>query len=114
MDLAEKNVLIQIQWAASSIEEARRLCRYLVQERLVACAQITPSVESIYLWKEQIETAQECLVCLKTMFHHVEKIRAILVKSTSYEVPEIIWSYIIGGHSPYLQWIESCIAKPEN
>lgn len=57
---------IEINWTSGSIDEARKVSRYLVQERLVACAQIIPWIESIYMWNNQLETTQESKVTLKT------------------------------------------------
>ena len=46
-------------------ETARRISNQLVTEKVAACANILPSVESIYRWKEKIETANETLVFFK-------------------------------------------------
>lgn len=97
---------IEIRWTAGSIDEARKISRYLVQERLVACAQIIPWVESIYMWDNQLETDQESKVTLKTRAEHWEKIKKVILENHSYELPEITFVPIAGGHQDYLSWIE--------
>lgn len=97
---------IEISWTAGSIDEARKVCRYLVQERLVACAQIIPWIESIYLWNNQLETQQETKIALKTQFDRFEKIKEIILENCSYELPEITYSFIDGGIGEFLEWIE--------
>jgi periplasmic divalent cation tolerance protein len=96
---------IEIHWTSGSIDEARRVCRYLVQERLVACAQIIPWVESVYMWNNQLETSQESKVVLKTQADRFDEIKQIILKNSSYEVPEITFSSIDGGNEEYLQWL---------
>lgn len=105
---------IEIQWASGSIDEARKICRYLVQERYVACAQIIPWIESVYMWNNLLETAQESKIYLKTTLDRFEKIKKIIQKNCSYEVPEIIYRKIDGGNQEYLDWIkESTPSIPE-
>lgn len=96
---------IEINWTTGSIDEARRICRFLVQERLVACAQIVPWVESIYMWNNQLETSQECKVVMKTQLGHFEQIKESIIENCTYDVPEITYSAINGGHDDYLSWV---------
>ena len=73
--MKESDQWIEIRWTSGSIDEARRISRYLVQERFVASAQIIPWVESITLLDNKLETTQESLVVLKAPAQHFEKIR---------------------------------------
>ncbi len=97
---------IEIHWASGSIDEARKISRYLVQERFVACAQIIPWIESIYMWNNQLETTQETKIILKTRRERFEEIKKIIMDNSSYQVPEIIFTSIGGGNTEYLNWIE--------
>lgn len=103
---------IEIHWTTATIDEARRVCRYLVQERLVACAQITPWIESVYMWNNQLETAQESKIVLKALLESYEEIKAVIEKNTSYEVPEITYRLIDGGNPAYLDWLSESL-KPK-
>lgn len=97
---------IQIYWTTGSMDEARKVSRYLVQEKLVACANIIPWVESIFLWNDQLDTSQETKVIFKTRNDCFEAVRAFILKTTKYEVPEILKVPILGGHPEYLDWVE--------
>lgn len=97
--------LCEIHWTSGSIDEARKISRYLVQEGLVACAQIIPWIEAIYLWNGQLETTQESKISLKTVRGNYEKIEKIIKTNSSYEVPEIICISIDGGSEDYLKWV---------
>lgn len=97
---------IEIHWTSGSLDEARKISRYLVQERFVACAQITPWIESIFMWNNQLETAQESKVTFKACLDNYEKIRQIIENNCSYDVPEITYTYLDGGNEAYLEWLQ--------
>lgn len=96
---------IEINWTSGSIEEARKVSRFLVQERYVACAQIVPWIESIYMWNNQLETAQETKITLKARLQNFEAIKNIIKENCKYQVPEITYHSIEGGNIEYLEWI---------
>lgn len=102
---------IAIEWTCGSIDEARRLCRQLVQEGLVACAQIIPWIESVYLWSGQMDTAQESKVVLKSRLDLFERVQQIILDQCQYELPEITYRTIEGGYQPYLDWIGEQLAR---
>ncbi len=97
---------IEIHWTSGSLDEARRISRYLVQERYVACAQIVPWIESIYMWNNKMETSQESKIVLKTHLENYNKIREIIEQNCKYEVPEITWFKIEGGNPAYMDWLQ--------
>lgn len=102
---------IEIHWTSGSIDEARKVCRYLVQERLVACAQITPWIESIYLWNGLLETTQESKITLKSHRSLFEEVKRIIKENCSYQVPEITFTPIEGGNAEYFDWLLTTIKK---
>lgn len=102
---------IEIYWTTGSLEEARKVARYLVQERFVACAQIIPWIESIFMWNNRLDVAQESKIVFKARADHYEKIREVIQKNTTYEVPEITFTYIDGGNKEYLDWVRTSIPE---
>ena len=90
-------------------ETAQRISNQLVTEKFAACANILPAIESIYRWKERIETGNETLVFFKLgedrQSAFQEKLRAL----HPYDVPEIILMSVTSGLPEYLGWvIENC------
>lgn len=102
---------IEIQWTSGSMDEARKVCRYLVQERLVACAQIIPWIESVLMWNNQLETSQESKILLKTRLDNYDKIKEVIQQNASYQVPEIIFTKIEGGNQEFLTWLEDSTSR---
>lgn len=97
---------IEISWTSGSLNEARKISRYLVQERHVACAQIVPWIESIYMWNNQLETTQESKIILKSRLEKFDQIKEVILQNSTYEVPEIIYTQIDGGSEDYLNWLK--------
>jgi periplasmic divalent cation tolerance protein len=90
-------------------ETARKISNQLVAEKLAACANILPSVESIYRWKEKIESENETLVFFKLSEDGQSAFQEKLRSLHPYEVPEIIFVPVSNGLPEYLGWVvENC------
>src|ERR1700751_2073856 len=85
-------------------ETARRISNQLVTEKLAACANILPGVESIYRWQGKIENGNETLVFFKLSEDRHSAFQEKLRSLHSYEVPEIIFIKIDNGLPEYLRW----------
>jgi periplasmic divalent cation tolerance protein len=101
-----KPQFIEISWTSGSLDEARKISRSLVEKRLVACAQITPWIESIYIWDNQLETTQESRVSLKTKLEFYDIVAREIQENCVYEVPEITYRIIDGGNAAYMEWYQ--------
>jgi Uncharacterized protein involved in tolerance to divalent cations len=90
-------------------ETARRIAEKLVEKKLAACANITVQVESVYRWKEKIETGKEALVLFKLTADRYAAFEKGLKALHPYEVPEIIALSVTRGSAEYLRWVsENC------
>ena len=90
---------------AGSQEEARKIARALVERRLAACVNIVPGVESVYRWKDKVESAPEWLLVIKTAVAAFDRVRDTIKELHSYELPECIAISIEGGSAEYLAWL---------
>jgi periplasmic divalent cation tolerance protein len=91
-------------------ETARRISNLLVEEKLAACANIFPAIESIYRWKGKIETGREMIAFFKTSEDRQAAFQEKLRSLHPYELPEIIFIPIAAGLPEYLRWVvESCL-----
>jgi periplasmic divalent cation tolerance protein len=90
-------------------ETARQISDQLVTGRFAACANILPSVESIYRWKDNIESGNETLVFFKLSEERQSAFQDKLRALHPYDVPEIIFVNVAGGLPEYLKWAsENC------
>ena len=100
---------IVILVTAAKLGEARQIARRLVEQKLAACVNLTPPVQSVYRWQGKVETAKEFLLVIKSTRERFDAIRAEVVKLHSYSTPEIICLPIIDGSEEYLRWIEESV-----
>lgn len=97
---------------ASGKEEAVKIAKRLIEEKLAACVNIINGVESVFWWENKVERAGEALLVIKSSGEKFSKIAETVKALHSYEVPEIIALPITEGYKPYLDWINESIGKP--
>jgi periplasmic divalent cation tolerance protein len=89
----------------SSSEEAQRIAHSLLNHRKAACVNIVPGVNSLFWWKGKIDSAQECLLVVKTKASALDQVISLVKQTHSYKVPEVVALPIVGGNDEYLEWI---------
>ena len=98
--------VVSVYTVFASAEEAERIGRAVIEERLAACINILGPIRSIYRWEGKIESADEVAAILKT--HHwnsdalIERIAAL----HSYDVPCIVTWPIDKILRSYADWVE--------
>lgn len=90
---------------APNEEEAAKISRTIVGERLAACVNIIRSVRSIYRWQGSVEDESEVLMVVKTKRTLFDRLQKRVKELHSYEVPEIIGLPVIEGSKQYLDWL---------
>jgi len=90
----------------SSEDEAAKIARALVQERLAACVNIVKGVRSIYSWRGKIEDSTETLMVVKTKKALFKRLEKRVTGLHSYSVPEVISVPITDGSKDYLKWLD--------
>jgi periplasmic divalent cation tolerance protein len=92
-------------------EEAERIGRIVIEERLAACVNILPPIRSIYRWKGEIESAEEVAAIFKTHHWRSDALMERIAKLHSYDVPCIVaWPIekIVGS---YADWVEDTVIR---
>jgi periplasmic divalent cation tolerance protein len=96
---------LQIMTTVSSQEAAQRLAETLVQERLVACAQILGGVTSIYWWQGKIQQGGEWLCLFKSHQALYPQLEQRLLAIHPYDTPELVATELVNGSRAYFDWL---------
>lgn len=103
----ENRMALFVYITCASPDEADRIGRALLDERLVACVNILPSpVRSLYLWKGQREEAEETVLVAKTMEDRFAALNRAVRRLHSYETPCVVALPLAAGDPDYLAWVE--------
>jgi periplasmic divalent cation tolerance protein len=97
-----------------SREEAKRIARGLVEDRLAACVNVVDGAVSIYQWKGQVHEENEVLLVVKSRRDLLGRLQERLASMHSYEVPEAIAIPVVDGLPGYLEWMDRELAPPGN
>jgi len=98
-----ENIVIYV--TAPSHEEGKKIASALVEEKLAACVNIIPSINSIYKWEGKICDDTEVLLIIKSRKEIFPQLEVRVKSLHSYKVPEIIALPIVAGSKEYLSWL---------
>lgn len=90
-------------------EEASRIAEALVSERLAACVNIIPAIESIYRWEGKVTLDRESLMIIKTTDDRYAELEQRAKQLHSYSTPEVVAFKIERGSSEYLSWLRDSV-----
>jgi periplasmic divalent cation tolerance protein len=98
---------IQITTTADNKKVLEDIARSLLEERLIACAQILGPIKSIYWWKGDIVEEEEFLCIMKTRLELFEKVKSKIKALHPYEVPEIVGTNLDALSEDYKTWLQN-------
>ena len=90
-------------------EDAARVARVLVEERLVACANLLPGARSIYRFEGKVADEREVVVLLKTRKQDWAALISRLHELHPYDTPELVAVRIAAGAPKYMAWLEAAL-----
>ncbi|MGB3221752.1 MAG: divalent-cation tolerance protein CutA [Desulforhopalus sp.] len=97
--------IILISTTFESKADAERIAELLLDRKLIACAQISAPMTSLYRWKGVTTSAIEYALNLKTVPQCTEEIKVFIRKEHPYDLPEIIIQEIGDSSNEYSEWI---------
>jgi periplasmic divalent cation tolerance protein len=104
--MTDKRIVLS---TAGSENEARKIAHHLVEQKLAACVNIVPQIESIYRWQGKVESSREWLLLIKTTAEKFAGVRKAIAKLHSYDLPECIAISIEDGSRDYLKWLDDSV-----
>lgn len=101
--MAQEYVMVLTTLPADA--DAPGFSRTLVEERLAACVNMLPVMESVFRWEGQIEGDKERQIIMKTSRERLPALWERIRELHPYEVPEFVVLSILDGSDAYLRWI---------
>ena len=101
--------VISVYAVFANAEEAERIGRLMVEERLAACVNILGSIHSIYRWQGEVETADEVGAIFKTADERADALITRIVSLHSYDVPCVATWPIDKIVAPYADWVDDSV-----
>jgi periplasmic divalent cation tolerance protein len=102
--------IVSVYAIFASADEAERIGRAVIEERLAACINILPGIRSISRWQGAVESAEEVAAILKTSTASADALIARIAALHSYNVPCIVTWPIDKALASYAEWVEDCTA----
>jgi periplasmic divalent cation tolerance protein len=85
--------------------EVAALARELVEQRLAACVNVIPQIQSVYRWQGRIESDAEQLLLIKTVEERIGALQSALLARHPYEVPEFVVIRMDEVRGPWREWL---------
>jgi periplasmic divalent cation tolerance protein len=98
--------VVSVYAVFATMEEAERIGRIVVEERLAACINILGPTRSIYRWQGTIETADEAAAILKTHHWQADALITRIAALHSYDIPCIVTWPVDKVLRNYADWVE--------
>jgi periplasmic divalent cation tolerance protein len=105
MSKQEKIKIWSVYSTFSTEEEAFSVSRQLLEEGLIACANLIPQAVSVYRWQGKVQKQPETLLLAKTTQARLEAVIARVKDLHSYELPCIMACPLDEGFHPFMQWV---------
>ena len=99
--------LIIITTSYPSEDLAKEICHSLLQEKKIACAQISAPIQSYYQWNGHIESSTEYSVQIKAPLDQYDAIKTRILTHHPYEIPELYAIRSELGSPEYQNWVYS-------
>ena len=102
--------VVSVYAVFANAEEAERIGRAIVEERIAACVNILGPIRSIYRWQDTVESADEVAAIFKTAHHQVDALITRIVGLHSYAVPCIVTWPVDKLLGAYADWVDASVS----
>ena len=91
-------------------ETAQRVSQILLEEKLVACTNLLPAMQSQYWWEGKIERSQECVLILKSQSSLHNRLEKRFLELHPFDTPCFLKINVSDGNIKYLNWLKDSLS----
>jgi periplasmic divalent cation tolerance protein len=103
------NKYIMVFSSFPSSDIGKKVARVLIQEKLAACVNIIPGIQSVFLWEEQMHEAHEAILLIKTLAEKYKELEKKILELHPYACPEVIAMDVKDGNTKFLNWVQQAV-----
>ncbi len=104
--------MILVYTTCPDIDEAKKIAKDLLKQRLCSCTNIIPNISSMYLWSaksDEIEESEEVLLLIKTLSENYQDVEKTIKDLHSYDIPAIFSIGVDKASKSFYKWLASNI-----
>ena len=105
-----KNVILTVRFTVTDKNIAAEISRKLIEERLIACANIS-TVDSLYIWEGKLQEEPEAEVICKTTIPLHSRVEERITQLHPYDLPGIL-VYPVEANEAYANWVSEVVLSP--
>jgi periplasmic divalent cation tolerance protein len=103
--------VLSVTTTVASLDQAQALAREIIGQRLAACVQLEPGLQSLYRWGGQLCEEAEVRLTIKTLPAAAAALQALLAQRHPYDLPQVL-SCTLQASPAYAQWVRSEVTLP--
>jgi periplasmic divalent cation tolerance protein len=96
--------ILSLTTTVATLDDARRLACALVDQRLAACVQLDPGVESHYRWQGAACAEPEVRLTVKTLPDRLAALHDFFGREHPYQLPQLLW-HVDEASPAYADWV---------
>ena len=98
---------IRVVYISIPRDEARAMSKGIVENRLAACVNIIPKIESYFWWEDEVQFDEEALLIVKTTDAKFNDLMEYVLENHPYELPEIIGLPLVAAFPDYIAYVKT-------
>jgi periplasmic divalent cation tolerance protein len=103
--------VLSVVTTVGAMEDARRLADLLLQQRLAACVQVEPGLQSHYVWQGKRCEEAEVRLTIKTLPRLAGRVQALFAGNHPYQLPQFLCTEMEAS-AAYAAWVSEAVAAP--
>ncbi|MDB5946063.1 MAG: periplasmic divalent cation tolerance protein-like protein [Ramlibacter sp.] len=111
METSNEHLVLSLVTTVGSVDDAQRLATRILDERLAACVQVEPGLESLYRWRGALCKDSEVRLTVKSLPGHLAALEALFLQHHPYELPQFLATEMAASPA-YARWVREEVADP--